>query len=45
MTAADYSGSLGVYDALSGELLRRVISGNFATVALQAPWNGMRAEE
>ena len=45
VTAADYSGSLGVYDALSGELLRRVISGNFATVALQAPWNGMRAEE
>ena len=45
VTAADYSGSLGVYDALSGELLRRVISGNFSTVALQAPWNGMRAKE
>lgn len=45
VAAADYSGSLAVYDALSGEFLRRVISGNFATVALQAPWDGMRAGE
>ncbi len=45
VTAADYSGSLAVYDALSGEFLRRVISGNFATVALQTPWDGMRAGE
>lgn len=45
VTAADYSGSFGVYDALSGNLMRRVTSGNFATVALQTPWNGMRADE
>lgn len=38
VTAANYSGSVAVYDALTGEFLRRVVSGNFATVALQAPW-------
>ena len=41
-TTAPYTGGIGVYDALSGEPLRRVISGNFTNVALQAPWNGMK---
>jgi hypothetical protein len=40
VTAANYSGSVAVYDALTGEFLRRVVSGNMATVALQAPWGG-----
>jgi methylamine dehydrogenase heavy chain len=44
VAAADYTGSMAVYDAGSGELLRRVNSGNFATVGLQAPWNGQGVE-
>jgi methylamine dehydrogenase heavy chain len=37
-TGAQFGGSLGVYDARSGDLLRRVPTGNLATHVLQAPW-------
>lgn len=40
VTGSIFTGSLAVYDALSGEFLRRVISGNMTTQALQAPWGG-----
>jgi len=35
-----FSGSVAVYDALSGEFLHRVVSGNLTTQALRAPWGG-----
>jgi len=40
VTAANYSGSVVVYDALSGDYLRRVHTGNLASLALQTPWDG-----
>lgn len=40
VTAGNYSGTIAVYDALTGEFLRRVTTGNMATLALQAPWEG-----
>jgi methylamine dehydrogenase heavy chain len=43
VTGADFSGSLGVYDALSGEFLRRVAPGNMTTLALQVPWETVEA--
>ncbi len=39
-TTAFYTGSVGVYDALSGEFLRRVNTGNTTNVAIAAPWGG-----
>lgn len=43
VTGAAFSGSLGVYDALTGEFLRRVFVGNLTTQTLQTPWSGERA--
>jgi len=38
VTGSQLGGSVAVYDATSGELLRRVSSGNLTTHTLQAPW-------
>jgi len=38
ITSGAFSGSLAVYDARSGEFLRRVFAGNTTTHLLQAPW-------
>jgi methylamine dehydrogenase heavy chain len=38
VTGSRIGGSVGVYDALTGELLRRVSSGNLTTHTLQTPW-------
>ncbi len=38
VTASQMGGSVAVYDALSGEFLRRVASGNMTSSVLQAPW-------
>jgi methylamine dehydrogenase heavy chain len=43
VTGSDFSGSLGVYDALSGEFLRRLAPGNMTTLALQVPWETVEA--
>ncbi len=40
VTGSQIGGSLAVYDGLTGELLRRVPSGNLTTHVLQAPWGG-----
>ena len=40
VTAAQFSGSLGVYDARSGEFLRRVQPTGWTTDLLIAPWGG-----
>jgi methylamine dehydrogenase heavy chain len=40
VTGSGFSGGLALYDARSGEFLRRVYSGNLTTVALQAPFSG-----
>jgi methylamine dehydrogenase heavy chain len=40
VTGSAFTGGLALYDARSGEFLRRVYSGNFTTVALQAPFGG-----
>jgi methylamine dehydrogenase heavy chain len=40
VTGSKIGGSLAVYDAMSGELLRRVATGNMTIHALQAPWGG-----
>jgi methylamine dehydrogenase heavy chain len=42
-TASDFSGSLGIYDALSGEFLHRVAPGNTTTLVLQVPWETIEA--
>lgn len=39
-TAAQMSGALGVYDARSGALVRRVLPVGMATADLWAPWGG-----
>ena len=40
-TGSSFSASLGVYDALSGEFLRRVVTGNMTVQALQpSPFRG-----
>ncbi len=39
ITGTPFSGSLAVYDALSGEFLRRVAAGNISTHSLQVPWS------
>jgi len=40
VTGSNFSGSLAVYDGLSGEFLRRVAPGNMTTLGLQTPWTG-----
>lgn len=40
VTASQFSGSLGVYDALSGAFLRRVGPTGWTSDVLQAPWGG-----
>ncbi|MEE2662886.1 MAG: amine dehydrogenase large subunit [Myxococcota bacterium] len=43
-TASSFSASLAVYDALSGEFLRRVVTGNMTVQALQpSPFRGLVA--
>ena len=42
-TASKFSGSVAIYDALSGEFLRRVAPGNVANAALQVPWETLEA--
>lgn len=42
VTAAQFSGSLAVYDALSGEFLRRVNTGNVTNFGLHLPSGGSR---
>jgi methylamine dehydrogenase heavy chain len=39
-TASQYSGALGVYDALSGDFIRRVQPTGWTSDVLLAPWNG-----
>ena len=39
ITGTTFSGSLAVYDALNGEFLRRVATGNLSTHSLQVPWS------
>jgi methylamine dehydrogenase heavy chain len=43
VTAADFSGALAVYDALSGEFLRRLAPGNLTTLSLRVPWETVEA--
>lgn len=43
VTGAEFSGSLAIYDALSGEFLRRVAPGNMTTLGLQVPWETIEA--
>jgi methylamine dehydrogenase heavy chain len=43
VTGSNFSGSLAVYDGLSGEFLRRVAPGNMTTLAIQTPWTGAEA--
>jgi len=38
VTSSEMGGSLAVYDAESGEFLRRLTSGNLTVTRLQAPW-------
>ena len=38
VTASGFSGGLALYDARTGEFLRRVYVGNLTTIALQAPF-------
>jgi methylamine dehydrogenase heavy chain len=38
VTGSMIGGSLAVYDARSGDFLKRVVSGNFTVTRLQAPW-------
>jgi len=40
VTASQYSGSLGLYDALSGDFVRRVQPTGWTTDLLVAPWGG-----
>ena len=43
VTGSSFSGSLGIYDALSGEFLHRVAPGNMTTLVLQVPWETIEA--
>ena len=40
VTGSNFSGSLAIYDGLSGDFLRRVFPGNMTTLGLQTPWTG-----
>jgi methylamine dehydrogenase heavy chain len=42
ITGSNFSGSLAIYDALSGEFLDRVTTGNMTTLVLQSPWRPTR---
>lgn len=42
VTGSQIGGSLAVYDAITGELLRRVSSGNMTIHTVHAPWGGER---
>ena len=42
VTGSLIGGSLAVYDALTGEFLRRVSTGNMTVHTLHAPWGGSR---
>lgn len=42
VTGANFTGSLAIYDALSGEFRKRVVTGNMTTLILQAPWASTR---
>jgi methylamine dehydrogenase heavy chain len=42
VTGSEFSGSLALYDARSGEFLRRTATGNMTTLALSAPYGGPR---
>ena len=44
VTGSNFSGSLAIYDGLSGEFLRRVAPGNMTTLGLQTPWTGAETE-
>lgn len=43
VTGSDFSGSLAVHDALSGEFLHRLAPGNMTTLSLQVPWQTVEA--
>ena len=43
VTGSNFSGALAIYDALSGEFLRRVAPGNMTTLGIQTPWTGAEA--
>jgi methylamine dehydrogenase heavy chain len=43
VTGSNFSGALAIYDALSGDFLRRVAPGNMTTIGLQTPWTGAEA--
>lgn len=43
VTGSNFSGALAIYDALSGDFLRRVAPGNMTTVGIQTPWAGVEA--
>jgi methylamine dehydrogenase heavy chain len=40
VTGTNFSGALAIYDALSGEFLRRVAPGNMTTLGIQTPFTG-----
>jgi len=40
VTGSEFSGSLGLYDAARGAFLRRIVTGNLTTLAIQAPYGG-----
>lgn len=40
LTASQYSGAIGVYDAMDGAFLRRVLPTGWTTDLLVAPWTG-----
>ena len=43
-TASQFSGSLGVYDAMTGIFLRRVRPTGWTSDVLLAPWTGEAAK-
>ena len=40
VTGSEFSGSLALYDAESGDFLRRIATGNMTNLILQAPYGG-----
>jgi hypothetical protein len=40
VTGSEFSGSLALYDARTGEFLRRTATGNMTTLGLSAPYGG-----
>jgi methylamine dehydrogenase heavy chain len=40
VAASQFGGTLTVYDALSGEFARRIVSGNLSTQSIEAHWRG-----